>query len=185
LEPLPALFGIPDHFDGADHEAVVPSSVSQQEPLKRHLTRLVPIIAVSIALIVAVWSFREIRKGKSSQESGSVAGVSNTSGQPKLEIPSRGHVTHSAARESHRLVAAKLETAQAPDSATEDDPAELWNAVKRGNVRAEVALANLYLKGQAVPQSCEQAHMLFLAASMKGSRLAEESLKSIYAQRCE
>ena len=80
---------------------------------------------------------------------------------------------------------AKLGTVQTADSAKEDDPAELWNAVKRGNVGAEVALASLYLKGEAVPQNCEQAHMLLLAASMKGSKSADHFLKSSYAERCE
>ena len=54
------------------------------------------------------------------------------------------------------LVAAKLGTAQATDSAKEDDPSELWNAVKRGSVPAEIALANLYLKGEAVPRTANR-----------------------------
>jgi TPR repeat protein len=64
------------------------------------------------------------------------------------------------------------------------DPVELWKAVKRGSVNAEVALARLYLEGEAVPQNCEQAHMLLSVASMKGSKAADSLLKSSYAERC-
>ena len=45
---------------------------------------------------------------------------------------------------------------------------------------AEVALANLYLEGEAVPQNCEQAHTLLYAASMKGSKAADNVLTSSY-----
>ena len=55
---------------------------------------------------------------------------------------------------------------------------------KRGSVNAEVALANLYLQGEGVPQNCEQAHMLLYAASMKGSKAADSFLQSSYAERC-
>jgi TPR repeat protein len=102
--------------------------------------------------------------------------------QPKLEGAAPQRIANNSARHPD---AAKLGTAQATDSAKEDDPAESWNAVKRGSVPAEVALANLYLKGEAVPQNCEQAHMLLLAASMKGSKLAYNFLNSSYAERCE
>jgi TPR repeat protein len=76
-------------------------------------------------------------------------------------------------------------TAQTPDTAKEDDPVGLWKAVKRGNVSAEVALADLYLQGKSVPQSCEQAHMLLQTASTKGSKAADTLLKSSYLERCE
>jgi TPR repeat protein len=52
-------------------------------------------------------------------------------------------------------------------------------------VNAEVALANLYLEGEAVPRNCEQAHMLLYAASLKGSKAADSFLKNSYPQRCE
>ena len=85
---------------------------------------------------------------------------------------------------SRRVAPAKAATTQTA-SAAENDPAELWKAVKRGSVSAELALANLYLAGEAVPQNCEQAHMLLQAASTKGSKAADNVLKSRYAERCE
>jgi TPR repeat protein len=94
------------------------------------------------------------------------------------------YIVHNPVRGVQQFVARKLRTAQTI-AAKEADPVELWNAVKRGSVKAEVALANLYLEGEAVPQNCEQAQMLLYAASMKGSKLAGDFLKSSYPQRCE
>jgi hypothetical protein len=185
IEPLQALSAIPDEFSMADHEGCVSRSDSQQKFPKPWLRRLVPIIAVSTVVIFFVWFSHEVREGKLPKESGPAAELTSTLAQPKLEIAGSRHVVHNPSRGVQHLVAAKLGTAQANDSTKEDNPTELWNAVKRGSVPAEVALANLYLKGEAVPQNCEQAHMLLLAASMKGSKLADDFCKSSYAERCE
>jgi hypothetical protein len=185
IEPLHALSAIPDEFGGANHEACVSSSESQQKLPKPGLRRLIPIIAVSIAMMVLAWLAHEVRGGKLPKESGPAAELTSTTEQPKLESAGPRHIVHNSARGVQHVVAAKLGTNQATDSAKEDDPAELWNAVKRGSVPAEVALAKLYLKGEAVPQNCEQAHMLLLAASIKGSKFADDFLKSSYAERCE
>jgi hypothetical protein len=108
-----------------------------------------------------------------------------TSEQIKLENAGERQVVHNPVRGVQHLVTAKLGTAQTTNAAKEADPVELWKAVKRGSVSAEVALANLYLEGEAVPQNCEQAHMLLSAASIKGSKAADDYLKSSYAERCE
>ena len=108
-----------------------------------------------------------------------------TSEQIKLENAAERHVVHNPVRGVQHLVTAKLGTAQTTNAAKEADPVELWKAVKRGSVSAEVALANLYLEGEAVPQNCEQAHMLLHAASMKGNKAADDLLKSSYTVRCE
>ena len=184
IEPLQAVEVIPDEFGGADHEASVSSSDSQQKPPKPWLRRLIPIITVSIVMILFAWFSQKVREPKLPKESGPAAELKRTLEQPKPEIAGPRHIVQNSARGVQHLVAAKLGT-QATDSAKEDDPTELWNAVKRGSVPAEVALANLYLKGEAVPQNCEQAHMLLLAASMKGSKFADDFLKSSYAERCE
>jgi hypothetical protein len=185
IENPPVLSAIPDEFSGPDREAAVSSSDNQQTPPKPGLRRLIPVIVVSIVLIVFASFFREVRKGKLPKESGPAAERTRTFAQPKLESAGPRQIVHNSARGVPHPVAATLGTAQATDSAKENDPAELWNAVKRGSVPAEVALANLYLKGEAVPQNCEQAHMLLLAASMKGSKFADDFLKSSYAERCE
>jgi TPR repeat protein len=106
--------------------------------------------------------------------------LTGTSEQIKVENAER-QVVHNPVRGVQHLVAAKLETAQTTSAAKEADPVELWKAVKRGSVSAEVALANLYLGG--VPQNCEQAHMLLHAASMKGNKAADDLLRSSYSVR--
>ena len=185
IELLQALSAVPDTSTGADNEAGVSSSDSQQKPSKPGRRRLIPIVVVSIALMVFASFFYEVRKGKLLNESGPAAEPTRPLQQPKQEGAGPRHIVPSSARAVQHLVATTPGTAQATDSAAkEDDPAELWNAVKRGSVGAEVALANLYLKGEAVPQNCEQAHMLLLAASMKGSKFAETVLRSSYAERC-
>jgi TPR repeat protein len=127
----------------------------------------------------------EVHKRNLAKESGSAAELTATSAQPKVKNADQRHIARNPVRRVQHVIAAKMETAQTPDTAKEDDPVELWKAVKRGNVSAEVALANLYLQGKSVPQSCEQAHMLLQTASTKGSKAADTLLKSSYAERCE
>jgi TPR repeat protein len=146
---------------------------------------LIPVVVVLIALRLVTSFFYTARKGNLPKESGSASDLTATSGQPKLENAGPRHTVRNPVRGVQHVVAAKPGTAQTIDAAKEDDPVELWKAVRRGSVSAEVALANLYLEGEAVPQNCEQAHMLLYAASMKGSKAADNSLKSSYAERCE
>jgi hypothetical protein len=70
-------------------------------------------------------------------------------------------------------------------SKTEDEgPTELWSRVRKGSPGAEVALAKLYLEGTVVEPSCEQAHLLLLAASRKRSKAADDLLAGAYAKQC-
>ena len=185
VEPLRPLSSVPDKFSAADHEAGPSCSDRQQRPPHPGLRRLTPIVVILIALMVVTLFFYKVRKGNLPKESGSAAELTATSGQPKLENAGQRHIVHKPVRGVQHVVAAKLGTAQTIDPGKEDDPVELWKAVRRGSVSAEVALANLYLEGEAVPQNCEQAHTLLYAASMKGSKAADTLLKSSYAERCE
>jgi hypothetical protein len=60
----------------------------------------------------------------------------------------------------------------------------LWRAVKRGNSDAEVALADLYRRGEGVTQSCDQARVLLSAAARKGNSLAKTRLVTIVQTGC-
>ena len=184
IESLPPPSAAPDEFSGADHESGPSSSDNQQRPPKPGFWRLIPVVIVLIVLSMVTWFFYEARKGKLPKESGS-AELTATSGQLKLGNAGERQIVHNPVRGIQHVVAAKLGTAQTTNAAQEDDPVELWKAVKRGSVSAEVALAKLYLEGQAVPQNCEQAHILLFSASMKGSKAADNLLKSSYAERCE
>jgi hypothetical protein len=52
----------------------------------------------------------------------------------------------------------------------------LWTAVAKGNLAAELKLARLYLQGNGVGKSCEQARVLLQAASAKGYTQARKML---------
>ena len=60
----------------------------------------------------------------------------------------------------------------------------LWTAIEKGNLTAETALANLYLRGDGVPKSCDQARVLLSAASDKGSIEARQKLRELNQTGC-
>ena len=60
----------------------------------------------------------------------------------------------------------------------------LWKAVAEGNTTAEIALAQLYLTGNGVPRSCEQARVLLSAASKKGNAEATRQYRSLLSTAC-
>jgi len=60
----------------------------------------------------------------------------------------------------------------------------LWNGVKKGYVPAEVTLADLYLRGDGVQASCDQARILLVAASKKGSTDARQKLEQLAEKGC-
>jgi hypothetical protein len=68
------------------------------------------------------------------------------------------------------------------------DPSEaaklLWKAVSKQNTAAAVLLSNLYLRGDGVPRSCDQARLLLVAAAKRGSPLAAQQLRNLESQGC-
>jgi hypothetical protein len=184
VEPIEPPSPVPNEFR-TNHKTLQSSLNSQPRPPHPGLRRLIPIVVVSIVLMAVSSVLYEAHKRNLAKESGSAAELSTTSAQPKVKNADQRHIARNPVRRVQHVIPAKLGTAQTPDTAKEDDPVELWKAVKRGNVSAEVALANLYLQGKSVPQSCEQSHMLLQTASTKGSKAADILLKSSYAERCE
>jgi hypothetical protein len=57
----------------------------------------------------------------------------------------------------------------------------LWKATAKGNPDAPVQLADLYIKGEGVPRSCEQAMVLLKTAAAKENATARNRLGSMYA----
>lgn len=178
--PLPA----PNEFR-TNHKTLPTSLNSQPRPPRAGPTRLIPMVVVSIVLMVVSSVFYEAHKRNLAKEPGSAVEPTGTSGQPKVRNADQAHIARNPARRVQHVIPEKMGTFQTPDTAKEDDSVELWKAVKRGSVSAEVALANLYLQGKSVPQSCEQARMLLQTASTKGSKAADTLLKSSYAERCQ
>ena len=68
---------------------------------------------------------------------------------------------------------------EASDSAAA--AAWLWKATSRGNPEAPVRLADMYIKGNGVPKSCEQALVLLRSAATKENAPARNRLAALYA----
>ena len=60
----------------------------------------------------------------------------------------------------------------------------LWKAVSKQNTRADVLLADLYLRGDGVPKSCDQARLLLVAAAKKSAAGAAEKLRNLESSGC-
>jgi len=60
----------------------------------------------------------------------------------------------------------------------------LWAAVKKGNISAEIALADLYARGDGVTKNCDQARVLLRAAAEKGSSIASQQLARVVRSGC-
>ena len=59
------------------------------------------------------------------------------------------------------------------------NPNQLWGEVQAGNSKAAVELAELYIKGDGVPQNCQQARVLLLTASEKRNTAAIKRLHDL------
>ena len=57
----------------------------------------------------------------------------------------------------------------------------LWKSTSRGNPDAPVRLADMYIKGNGVPKSCEQALVLLRSAAAKENAPARNRLAALYA----
>jgi hypothetical protein len=61
----------------------------------------------------------------------------------------------------------------------------LWKAVSKGNPTATIELSDLYLRGDGVPKSCDQARILLDAAARKGQHAAAERIRNLPAFGCQ
>jgi hypothetical protein len=61
----------------------------------------------------------------------------------------------------------------------------LWKAVGKGNLAATMTLSDLYLRGDGVPKSCDQARLLLVVAARKGKASAGERLRNLQAFGCQ
>ena len=73
-------------------------------------------------------------------------------------------------------------TGQKKPSAT---PQQLWASVQAGNTNSAVALAELYITGEGVPQNCNQARVLLLVASEKRNAAAIKRLAELDKTGCQ
>lgn len=61
----------------------------------------------------------------------------------------------------------------------------LWDSVEKGNASAELALAELYWRGQGVARNCDQTRILLSAAARKGNADAQKRLRQFQREGCE
>jgi TPR repeat protein len=61
----------------------------------------------------------------------------------------------------------------------------LWKAVAKQNPTATMLLSDLYLRGDGVSKSCDQARLLLDAAARKGNAAAAERLRNLPAFGCQ
>jgi hypothetical protein len=142
-------------------------------------------LGVAVSVVVLVPLLLVIHNWKSSPATEPAAVV--TSARPQLSsevVAAPVRAGKHPAKKDH-APAPEQPQAESTAASSRQDPAELWKDVRGGSARAEVTLARLYLDGNTVPQSCEQTHMLLLAASKKGSKAADSLLTGAYVQRCQ
>jgi PilZ domain len=69
-------------------------------------------------------------------------------------------------------------------ASTSEGISSLWRSVENGDIRAEVLLADRYIRGEGVPQSCAQARVLLEAAAKRGSAEAQQKLDKLVPGGC-
>jgi hypothetical protein len=60
----------------------------------------------------------------------------------------------------------------------------LWSAVQKGNVEAEITLADMYARGDGVMKSCAQSRVLLRAAAKRANSEASPKLAQIIRRGC-
>ena len=87
---------------------------------------------------------------------------------------------------SEELAAAEKYLNAGPGTARDSRQAAtwLWRAVAKQNLTATLLLSDLYLRGDGVTKSCDQAHLLLDAAARKGASAAGERLRNLQAFGC-
>ena len=61
----------------------------------------------------------------------------------------------------------------------------LWKSVRKQNATAALLLSGLYLRGDGVPRSCDQARLLLIAAARRGAPQAAQQLRDLESQGCQ
>jgi TPR repeat protein len=103
--------------------------------------------------------------------------ATNGHASPYAPVPA---ASNQSARTPHQPHANGKESQQK----TSMTPEQLWASVQIGSSKAAVALADLYIKGEGVPQNCGQARVLLLVASEKRNAEAIKRLQELDKTGC-
>jgi hypothetical protein len=143
------------------------------------------LVLVSIAVLIGTVSYLVVR-GRMPQVHGAAASSAGaTSARADTQAASRAMNSSEAPLPSSADIRSSKNRPETMVKPRNQDPVELWNRVRQGSTGAEVALARMYLEGTGVARSCEQAHVLLLAASRKRDKEADDLLAGSYAQHCQ
>jgi TPR repeat protein len=114
--------------------------------------------------------------------------LASTTSQPITAAGSAAAKPTAATSISNPEAAAKPSSAGAEEMAKAKNASDaaataawLWKATAKGNPDAPVQLADMYISGQGVPRSCEQAEVLLKTAAEKENARARNRLASMYA----
>ena len=117
-------------------------------------------------------------KSKSAGSPQPPAATAPTAGKPKPSPPAADDDEEVVVRKINPGAEELAKADNASDSAAE--AAWLWKATAKGNPTAPVRLAAMYVKGEGVPRSCEQAIVLLKTAAEKENAVARNQLASMY-----
>jgi hypothetical protein len=116
-------------------------------------------------------------------------GVSGASTSKILAAGTGGHPSPNKSESSASNLPARPPiqpnlSSKASPKKTSATPQQLWASVQAGNSTAATALAELYIKGEGVPQNCNQARVLLLVASEKRNVAAIKRLQELDKTGC-
>jgi PilZ domain len=94
-------------------------------------------------------------------------------------VPAKGQKLSAGTAASQKPPATSASTSTTPDKKSGMNPNQLWGQVQAGDSKAAVELAELYIKGDGVPQNCQQARVLLLVASEKRNTAAIKRLHDL------
>jgi hypothetical protein len=168
---IPAETGVPKSVapKSIAPESVVPESVTPGNVAVRHKERVAEKLSANA----------EARRGKVAP-----AGVQSAAQRSPLLDASRPTVADTGSgapdlRLAQRYLGGSMGVRDSAEAAK-----LLWRAVSKQNATAAVLLSDLYLRGDGVPRSCDQARLLLVAAARRGSPLAAQHLRSLESQGC-
>lgn len=142
-------------------------------------------ITLAVTTLLLVGALYQLAVRGRSIEKTTAPSIEATASEPRTEkalVPVNASDKPPAAVEEVSAAKPQPEITSKP---VDDDPTQLWSQVRHGNTGAEVALAKMYLQGTTLERSCEQAHVLLVAASRKQSKEADSILAGTYAQQCQ
>lgn len=105
----------------------------------------------------------------------------------RVSVPANSSIGTTEPNGSEELATAEKYLNATPGMARDSEQAAvwLWKAVAKQNLTATMLLSDLYLKGEGVTKSCDQARLLLDAAARKGGTAAAERLRNLQAFGCQ